>query len=146
MHSFIFFSCLICSALAWPAVRPRHYGVSAAQLTDDLQKKWYSKFDNTTSDVAVPTDPASVYSCVGTTAKDFPTKEAWLDFEEMWNVNEPVIMEVNEGDQYNEDLKSSIEEVSMDSKVDARLILALVMQEVNISITARASTIKLNIP
>ncbi|KAL1611956.1 hypothetical protein SLS60_000179 [Paraconiothyrium brasiliense] len=76
-----------------------------------------------------PNDPTSVYSCVGPKAKDFPGKEGWLTFDQLWEINEPVIKTANGGDEYIDDLQAAIKEVASDSKVDARLILAIIQQE-----------------
>ena len=133
-------------AWALPLTAHRGYSVSSTQLREDLQEKWYSnatEIENGNEDFAVlsvkqastdaleaPSDPTAVYSCVGSKAEDFPGMDKWLNFTQLWDINEPVIEAANEGDEYNDDLKYAILEVASESKVDARLILSIIMQEV----------------
>lgn len=131
---------------ALPFTSYQGYSPSPAQLREDLQQKWYS--NNTgaeninenftpssaeqasTDALEAPSDPSAVYSCIGPNAEDFPGQDEWLDFDQLWNINEPVITAANEGEEYNDDLKNAILEVASNSKVDARLILSIIMQEV----------------
>lgn len=121
---------------ARPYSKHHGYGSSLTQLSKNLQEVWYTSYteDNpgevTKNRLVVPSDPASVYSCVGPKAKDFPGQDKWLTFDQLWEINRPVIEAANGGSSYNEDLHAAIKEVASDSKVDARLILALIMQEV----------------
>ncbi|KAJ4293175.1 hypothetical protein N0V90_008457 [Kalmusia sp. IMI 367209] len=131
MRSFRYVSFLIPFSSAWPAVTYPGYGTSSARLHEDLQREWYSKYtqDGEISTKQVPSDPAAVYSCAGPQPKTFPDKDQWLSFDELWEINEPVLTTANGGETYNDDLKTAILEVASSSKVDARLILAIIMQE-----------------
>lgn len=126
-------------ALAWPFSKHRGYSTSTSQLHESLQDEWYTKYtkDNQSEvttlpakKVQVPSDSTGVYSCVGPKAEDFPGKDEWLTFDQLWEINEPVIETANGGNSYNDDLQAAIKDVAADSKVDARLILAIIMQEV----------------
>ncbi|KAF2440413.1 hypothetical protein P171DRAFT_100427 [Karstenula rhodostoma CBS 690.94] len=146
----IFF--LLPFATAWPYSKHQGYGTSTIQLHENLQDAWYTKYtkDNqsevttlpTKNRLAVPGDPTRVYSCVGPRAEDFPGQDKWLTLDQLWAINEPVIETVNGGSTYNDDLQIAIKEVASDSKVDARLILAIIMQESsgNISIHCTETT------
>lgn len=131
---------------AMPLTAHRGYSISSTQLREDLQEKWYSNVTGveneneeftvlsvkqaSTDALEAPSDPTAVYSCVGSKAEDFPGMDEWLNFTQLWDINEPVITAANEGDEYNNDLKNAILEVASESKVDARLILSIIMQEV----------------
>ncbi|KAF1975518.1 hypothetical protein BU23DRAFT_503470 [Bimuria novae-zelandiae CBS 107.79] len=141
MRSSRYISFFLPFALALPFTTHQGYGTSSTQLREDLQQKWCNDYDKNGSVTTVsldqastiapetPSDPASVYSCVGPKAEDFPGKDAWLGFKQLWTINQPVIETANGGNQYNDDIKSAILEVADGSKVDARLILAIIMQE-----------------
>lgn len=141
MRSSQYIPFLLSVAAAWPFAKHQGYGTSLTQLHENLQEAWYTKYtkDNqsdvtslsTKSRLAVPNDPASVYSCVGPKAEDFPGQNEWLTFDQLWELNEPVIEKANGGSTYNDELQTAIKEVASDSKVDARLILAIIMQEVH---------------
>ncbi|KAF2009315.1 hypothetical protein BU24DRAFT_87114 [Aaosphaeria arxii CBS 175.79] len=104
------------------------YGDKVETLREDLREKWYRP--HTSKDgIDKPADPKSVYTCVGPEAKDYPGIDEWVSWETMWEINEPIIKEHNGGDTHNEKIKKAIEEVSEMSFVDARLILAVIMQE-----------------
>ncbi|ORY04670.1 hypothetical protein BCR34DRAFT_604768 [Clohesyomyces aquaticus] len=77
----------------------------------------------------LPKNPESIYSCAGPDVKDYPTKESWLSFNTLWAINSPIIDKSNNNASYTKAIKTSIQNVSKASKVDARLILALIMQE-----------------
>ena len=128
--------------LAVPFTTHRGYSTLTTELHEDLQQEWYSNYNGTEEITTIstkqtkvdvpeaPSDPTAVYSCVGPKAEDFPGKDEWLNFTQLWNINEPVIETANEGNEYNEYLKTAILEVASESKIDARLILSIIMQEV----------------
>lgn len=63
--------------------------------------------------------------------EDFPTFAEWISFEAMWDINLPVLQISNAAyPSQNDILKAKVLEVSQETKVDARLILAVIMQEV----------------
>ncbi|KAJ4357409.1 uncharacterized protein N0V89_001984 [Didymosphaeria variabile] len=126
-------------SLAWPFQKHQGYGTSSSQLHKNLQDAWYTEYSKDSENEvttlpakkgpAAPHDPANVYSCAGPKAKDFPGKDDWLTFDQIWEINEAVIETANGGNDYNDYLQTAIKEVAFDSKVDARLILAIIMQE-----------------
>ena len=63
---------------------------------------------------------------------DYPSIADWLSFDKMWEINLPHITSVNSqaGSNLPSLIHDAIQKVSQDSKVDARLILAVVLQEV----------------
>ncbi|KAF2154010.1 hypothetical protein K461DRAFT_267087 [Myriangium duriaei CBS 260.36] len=78
------------------------------------------------------------YTGDGTTNQGWPYQSQWLTFEQLWNFNLPTIQ--GSCHQYNvplnsdsetASLKNAIQSVSSSSGVDARFILAIVLQESN---------------
>lgn len=135
----VFVSVLVSSAVARPTAKSQGFGVSSIELHEDLQQLWYTEYTkDEETPVSVKTsvkllsseDPAAVYSCAGPKAADFPDQDEWLTFDQLWDINEPVLSTANGGDTYNDDIKGAIQDVALSSKVDARLILAIIMQEV----------------
>ncbi|KAH7119850.1 hypothetical protein B0J11DRAFT_400175, partial [Dendryphion nanum] len=61
----------------------------------------------------------------------YPKPQEWLDFETMWKINELEVIKVESGSRSNNTqiLKVAIKKVAAQSKIDPRLILALIMQE-----------------
>lgn len=118
--------------LARPTVAPRGgYAAGINLLRTELQRDWYADYNETESKIHPPQDPTAFYSCVGPNVDDFPKQDHWLSYKDLWTINEPVITEANHGNsQYNTLIQEAIEEVSLESKVDARLILAMIIQEV----------------
>ena len=55
----------------------------------------------------------------------------WMSFNALWKLNEPTLQLSNTAEQ-NKHIYEAIIQVSQESKVDARIILALIMQEVYI--------------
>lgn len=100
-------------------------------LPDNLASQFYDPYDEPSGKREAPSDPDSVYSCAGPDMADYPKKEEWLSFEDMWKINEPVIKKANDGADYGDHIRKAIEEVSKESKIDSRLILGVVMQEVS---------------
>lgn len=74
---------------------------------------------------------ATEYHCYQGVLSSYPGIDRWLPFEKLWHDTQDSISKQNGGDQnlvgYIHD---AILKVSSESKVDARLILATVMQEV----------------
>ena len=126
--SFLLFAPL---TLARAGITPRaSYADATVSLRKDLLSDWYSELDSDDSDSEGPNDPAGFYSCAGPMIEDYPQKNEWLSFKTMWAINEPDITMPNGCDSYNTHLREAIAEISVQSKVDARLILTLVLQEV----------------
>lgn len=63
---------------------------------------------------------------------DYPSIDQWMNFEDMFNLNKDVTMNGSgsSGEQIGE-IWNAIVQVSQESKVDARLILAVIIQEVS---------------
>jgi hypothetical protein len=120
-----------CLALPGTPKYPRAFGDTSLQLPPDMVTDWYEAHDTPSNKTAGPSDPDSVYNCVGPDVKDYPKKGEWLPFETLWKINEPLIKEKNKGKDYAPFIRKAIEDVSSKSKVDARLILAIIMQEVS---------------
>jgi len=122
-------SLLLLSPLALAHPTPAStYGITTASLHTDLVDKWYSDY-NTESNVTKPADPSSFYSCSGPDMNAYPSKNEWLSFKDMWEINSPEIQKKNNGADYGDAIKTAIQDVSKTSKVDSRLILAIIMQE-----------------
>lgn len=74
------------------------------------------------------------YQCYGGKLESYPPIRQWLSFNDLWKANQDAISRRNSGDQQLVGyIHDAILKVSSESKVDARLILATVMQEVRIS-------------
>ncbi|KAF2501149.1 hypothetical protein BU16DRAFT_522158 [Lophium mytilinum] len=123
---------LLPTVLAYPAqVSP-----GLATVSNGAALKWYST--NFDKGGPAPEKAASFYNCHGTELSDFPSFEEWISFDDMWKINEPILEAVNP--EYLDlipTIREKIELVSADSQVDARLILAVIMEE---------STGNLNVP
>lgn len=71
------------------------------------------------------------YQCFQAGLSQDGSPRPWLAFERLWQVNEPTILSKNGGNTYIEHyIKDAILQVSEESHVDARLLLAIMMQEV----------------
>ncbi|KAF2476685.1 uncharacterized protein BDR25DRAFT_210346 [Lindgomyces ingoldianus] len=77
----------------------------------------------------IPTNSRDYYSCAGPDVKDYPPKGEWLSFNALWGINSPTIVKNNKDSAYADFIKQGIQDVSRASKVDARLILSIIMQE-----------------
>lgn len=120
-------------ALAWPKLIPRKYGKTGTDqvLRPELQAEWYRTVPGQKSNVRPPADPSSFYTCIGPNADNFLKPDQWITWPEMWAINAPEITKSNGGDQYNAHLELSIREVGYATKIDSRLILAMIMNEVS---------------
>lgn len=81
-------------------------------------------------------DTYKSYTGDGTTSANWPSQNAWVDFESMWSANLRIISisctqfrQDNNSDEESADLKAAIWSVAASSGIDARFILAIVMQE-----------------
>ncbi|EME47666.1 hypothetical protein DOTSEDRAFT_95101, partial [Dothistroma septosporum NZE10] len=66
----------------------------------------------------------------GTVARGWPSKDQWVSFEDMWNINLRDISSKNTG--YSGEvhmIKDAINATAANTGIDARFILAMVMQE-----------------
>lgn len=104
------------------------YGDVTQKCNETITAAWYDPYTSK-SGAPAPADPASVYTCVGPNMYDYPKKSEWISFEDMWTINAPQIKKKNQVGDYNQHIKAAIEDISTKSKIDARLILALIMQE-----------------
>ncbi|KAK5136230.1 hypothetical protein LTR08_003837 [Meristemomyces frigidus] len=74
-------------------------------------------------------DLTSNYQCFHDPDVDL-SPQTWLSFANMWRINEPTILSKNGGDTYIKHyIHEAVAYVADESAVDARLILALMMQE-----------------
>jgi hypothetical protein len=63
---------------------------------------------------------------------DFPTVDQWINFNDMWALNlKNTIDQTTDSATDKQAIHDAIVQVSIASKVDARLILAAIIQEVN---------------
>ncbi|KAF2751904.1 hypothetical protein M011DRAFT_498324 [Sporormia fimetaria CBS 119925] len=133
---------LLLSAFAYP--HPAHHHAHPAlrlrfstQLDPAAQAEWYKPIppnalavdDPSTERPSESPPTAILYKCYGPTKEDFPALDMWKSFAEMWAINVIEIEKINGGTQYNDAIKQAIIKQSQESLVDARLILAMVMQE-----------------
>jgi hypothetical protein len=131
MHSTVFSVLLaapLCLGLPGASNRARSYGSLELELPDELASTWYQPYDARSNNTP-PSNPGAVYSCAGPDIDDYPKPDQWLSFDALWAINEPLIKEKNKGNNYGDYIKRAIESVSTESKIDARLILVIIMQE-----------------
>ncbi|RFU32374.1 Beta-glucosidase/Glucan 1,3-beta-glucosidase/Glucan endo-1,3-beta-D-glucosidase, partial [Scytalidium lignicola] len=69
------------------------------------------------------------YYCFGGPASNFPPFANWMNFQDMFDLNQQTSMALEESGPIQGDIYNAIVEISQNSKVDARLILAIIMQE-----------------
>lgn len=149
------FSLVVSSALALPATvvheeRNALFG-SVGKVTYTSGNKWYSSnlggdskppndannrlHHSVYSDAAeaVPSPVSSIdsssYQCFEGDIHKYPGMSKWISFDEMFEINRPTMDQAN-GEDITEAIRDAIVDVSEESKVDARVILAVVMQEV----------------
>lgn len=100
-----------------------HHAPGERVLKDEYLKDWYYGAD---------APKKTEYQCIGPKIQDFPGMDKWLSFDLLWKINEPRITFANKNcTKYNGIIRDAIHEVSAQTKVDARLILAMMMQESN---------------
>ncbi|THW62286.1 hypothetical protein D6D20_04477 [Aureobasidium pullulans] len=88
---------------------------------------------------AVASSSYKMYSGNGTVAAGWPAQNQWIDFDTMFTANIPIMKQscgnngwgANDSDDEIAAIKAAIKKVSASSGVDARFILAIVMQESN---------------
>ena len=89
-------------------------------------------FSNTTSKAAAaPATSGGSYQTFkgdGSTGAGWPDKTAWVAFDDAFSSNTPTMKTFDSDDEIN-DIKTSINSVSASTGVDARFILAVIMQE-----------------
>ena len=120
------------SAIATTRFSQRSIGYGSTKtVSNSLALKWYEP-DSTKGMTTVQGDPSAFYNCAGPMMNDYPSITEWLSFDKMWEINLPHITSVNSqaGSNFPSLIHDAIQKVSQDSKVDARLILAVVLQEV----------------
>lgn len=102
---------------------------TSKQLLPEYAKVWYRTKEEQSSDTTAPS--GVTYQCFGPTTDKFPAIDKWLNFNQLWQANEPEILGSNGGnEEYSNFIKEAIEKISLETLVDERLILAVVMQEV----------------
>lgn len=83
----------------------------------------------------IPSKPqasSDSYQCFQSDLSQAVSPRPWLAFEPLWHINEQIILSKNGGNTYIEHyIKDAILQVSEESNIDARLLLAIMMQESN---------------
>ncbi|KAF2102773.1 hypothetical protein NA57DRAFT_71757 [Rhizodiscina lignyota] len=90
---------------------------------------WYSPNFKKGATAPAPSQPGPYdYQCFSGDIEKYPDISNWLSFHELFQINKPMMLLSN-----SEDIVSAIyhgiEAISKDSNVDARVILAMIMQE-----------------
>lgn len=71
------------------------------------------------------------YQCFHGDISKYPTKDEWLSFDALWDMNKDTILSSNNG---NVDIQHYIRDATLqvaeESNVNPRLILSVIMQEV----------------
>ena len=96
-------------------------------------KDWYSS--NTTSGSS---SPATSYQCFGGILGDYPTMDKWLNFDTLWKNDKDLMIAANtpaysqaDAARYIDMMHDSIVQVANDTLLDARIILAVMLEEVS---------------
>ncbi|RFU27540.1 hypothetical protein B7463_g8799, partial [Scytalidium lignicola] len=87
---------------------------------------WYSSDFNTGGSGY---DDPNYYYCFGGSAADFPPFENWMNFYDMFDLNQNTQMVYEESGPIQGAIWNAIVSVSESALVDARFILAIIMQE-----------------
>lgn len=118
------------------AAAPPVFGDTTATLRQEIKSKWYA--DPSTAATQQQSPNPAQYKCVGPTIDKFPAFKDWLSFQQMWDLNnnkDPSIPTWTVGavpnTQYAGFVKDAITDVSKKSGVDARIILAIILEEVS---------------
>jgi hypothetical protein len=75
------------------------------------------------------------YTCYNGPASNFPSFSSWMNFYDMFDLNQADSMVYEESGPLQGDLWNSIVQVAANSEVDARFILAVIMQEVSFMVS-----------
>ena len=116
------------SNYASPALAPRDGPGSV--VTSPAGLAWY------TSDLTcggAGRKNVSIYTCYSGPAKNFPKMDRWMSFDEMWKLQVKYALKpVGDSALERRDIRDAIVKVSRLAKVDARVILAVVIHEVRL--------------
>jgi hypothetical protein len=92
---------------------------------------WYtSSFTTGNSGYSDP----QYYYCFNGPASNFPSFGNWMNFNDMFDLNQQDSLNSEESGAIQGDLYNAIVQVSENAQVDARFILAIIMQEVSIAV------------
>jgi hypothetical protein len=84
------------------------------------------------------------YYCFNGPASNFPPFANWMNFYDMFDLNQNDQMVYEESGPIQGDIWNAIVSVSQNSLVDARFILAIIMQEVSYELIKPPSPFKIN--
>jgi len=87
---------------------------------------WFNS--NPSTGVSGYSDP-STYKCFSGPASSFPAFSEWMDYTTMFDLNQKASMGSFENAEVQGELWNAIQIVAADAQIDARLILAVIMQE-----------------
>lgn len=95
-----------------------------------MATQWYSSDYSTGA--TVPSNPDAAYSCLPRESfpSGWPEMTQWISYDDMLAINKPIMEQVGDSDPDIGTMDAVIRAVSEQSHVDARLILATIMQEV----------------
>ncbi|KAF2814726.1 uncharacterized protein BDZ99DRAFT_408085 [Mytilinidion resinicola] len=129
--------CITLLGLPTVLAYPTAWGVLEV-VSNTVALNWYSSNFDKGGPAPASEKTASFYNCKGPQISDFPSFDEWISFNDMWQINEP-ILKLSNPDHPNliPTIREKIELVSTSTQVDARLILAIIMEE---------STGNLNVP
>jgi hypothetical protein len=128
------------TAVAIPT--PLGWGTLSTTVSETVSSKEYT--NSLTDGVSSVSNPNS-YTCYDSNSKPFPSTSDWLSFNTLWDNNKNdmtttikkstaqgnVDVQGNTADE-NSKLKDAIVKIAGDVKLDARVVLAIVMQEVSL--------------
>ncbi|KAF2140986.1 uncharacterized protein K452DRAFT_288374 [Aplosporella prunicola CBS 121167] len=129
---------LATSALAFPTSQPQaaHDSPSISArgiyniVAGALGANWYTPYSQQKSGQSGSGSESSVSyeKYCGSVAK-YPPMKKWQTFDSLWQINLPVIKSKGTSDKLIAVLKAKILAIALESQVDARVILATIMQE-----------------
>lgn len=75
-------------------------------------------------------NPPNQYTCYSGPASNFPLVKNWVTYDEMWTrASQYALTPFNDTGAEQADMKNSINKISLQSKVDQRVILAVILDE-----------------
>jgi glucan 1,3-beta-glucosidase len=117
---------LVLSTLGLAAPTTRRQLASTPQVTSETGLTFFTTDLNTGASLKSPDS----YTCYGGPASNFPAQSEWASFNDLWTVQSSTNLNANGNTPADiSNLHDSILEVSAAAKVDARVILAMIIQE-----------------
>lgn len=114
------------------------YNAAAQHVTSQAGLAWYSS--SFTAGAPGKSDPSS-YTCYSGPAANFPPMSDWTSFNHMWSVMAAdALTPIGDSAKEQKLMLQAIKTVSKQAKVDARVILAVIIGEVSAALSQPLSS------